>query len=80
MTFLNKNNIEKMTYMERLADLLDSRTVIVCHNTFNPSMTLAQSRDDDTFKLYLSDIGLFTTMIFKASPKSSKTNPKNEGR
>ena len=59
--------------MERLADLLDSRTVIVCHNTFNPGMTLAQSRDDDTFKLYLSDIGLFTTMIFKASPKTDES-------
>lgn len=55
---------------ERLADLLDSKTVIACYNTFNPGMTLAQTRDNDTFKLYLSDIGLFTTMIFKASPKT----------
>jgi len=58
---------------ERLADLLDSKTVIACYNTFNPGMTLAQSRDINTFKLYLSDIGLFTTMIFKASPKSDES-------
>lgn len=58
---------------ERLADLLDSKTVIACYNTFNPSVALAQSRDDDTFKLYLSDIGLFTTMIFKASPKTDES-------
>ena len=58
---------------ERLADLLDSKTVIACYNTFNPGMTLAQTRDNDTFKLYLSDIGLFTTMIFKASPKTDES-------
>ena len=58
---------------ERLADLLDSKTVIACYNTFNPGMTLAQSRDINTFKLYLSDIGLFTTMIFKASPKTDES-------
>lgn len=59
--------------VERMADLLDSKTVIACYNTYNPSITLAQSRDDDTFKLYLSDIGLFTTMIFKASPKTDES-------
>lgn len=58
--------------VERMADLLDSKTVIACYNTYNPSITLAQVRDDDTFKLYLSDIGLFTTMIFKASPKTDE--------
>ena len=59
--------------VERLADLLDSKTVIACYNTYNPGITLAQSRDDDTFKLYLSDIGLFTTMIFNASPKTDES-------
>ena len=56
--------------VERLSDLLDSKTVIPCYNTTNPSIALSQTRDDDTFKLYLSDIGLFTTMIFDASPKT----------
>ena len=55
---------------ERLSDLLDSKTVIPCYNTTNPSVTLSQTRDDDTYKLYLSDIGLFTTMIFDASHKT----------
>ena len=59
--------------VERIADLLDSKTVIACYNTYNPSITLAQTKDDDTFKLYLSDIGLFTTMIFKASPKTDES-------
>ena len=56
--------------VERLSDLLDSKTVIPCYNTTNPSIALSQTRDDDIFKLYLSDIGLFTTMIFDASPKT----------
>ena len=59
--------------VERMADLLDSKTVIACYNTYNPSITLAQTKADDTFKLYLSDIGLFTTMIFKASPKTDES-------
>lgn len=59
--------------VERIADLLNSKTVIACYNTYNPGITLAQTKDDDTFKLYLSDIGLFTTMIFKASPKTDES-------
>ena len=59
--------------VERMSDLLDSKTVIACYNTYNPDITLAQSRDNDTFKLYLSGIGLFTTMIFKPSPKTDES-------
>ena len=65
-TLKRKTNKDK----ERLSDLLDSKTVIPCYNTTNPSVSLSQTRDDDTFKLYLSDIGLFTTMLFDASPKT----------
>ncbi|MBP5156599.1 MAG: ATP-binding protein [Treponema sp.] len=52
---------------ERLSDLLDSRTVIPCHNTSDPGASLSQTRDDGTYKLYLADTGLFTTMLFDAS-------------
>ena len=58
--------------LERLSDLIDSKTVIPCYNTFNPGLTLSQTRDDDTFKLYLSDVGLFTTMIFDSSPSTGE--------
>ena len=54
--------------IERISDLLDSKTVIPCYNTTDPNVTLSQTQDNDTFKLYLSDVGLFTTMIFEASP------------
>lgn len=56
--------------MERVSELIDSKTVIPCHNTQNPSMTISQTRDEDVFRLYLSDVGLFTTMIFDAAPKT----------
>ena len=58
--------------LERLHDLLDSKTVLSCHNVLNPSIALLQTRDDDTFKLYLADTGLFTTMIFRSSGKTDE--------
>lgn len=54
-----------------LNDLLDSKTVLICHNVTNPSLSLSQTRSLNSYKLYLSDIGLFTTMLFN---DSSKTN------
>ncbi len=65
-----KKKIEKD--LERLHDLLDSKTVLHCHNILNPSIALPQTRDDDTFKLYLADTGLFTTMIFRSSGKTDE--------
>ena len=58
--------------LERLHDLLDSKTVLPCYNVLNPSITLSQTREDSSFKLYLADIGLFTTMIFKSSGKTDE--------
>ncbi|MBP3772461.1 MAG: ATP-binding protein, partial [Treponema sp.] len=58
--------------LERLSDLLDSKTVIPCYNTLNPSITLSLTKDEDTFKLYLSDVGLFTTILFDSEPKTGE--------
>ena len=69
-TATGKKKIDKD--LERLHDLLDSKTVLPCYNVLNPSITLAQTREDSTFKLYLADIGLFTTMIFKSSAKTDE--------
>ncbi len=55
---------KKISDEDRLYDLIDSKIVLPCYNVRQPSIALAQTRDVDTFKLYLSDIGLFTTMIF----------------
>lgn len=56
---------------ERLFDLIDSKMVLPCYNIKNPGPSLSLSVDLDYFKLYLSDIGLFVTMMFN-------TNKKNE--
>lgn len=53
--------------IERLYNMLDSKTVLPCYNVLNPSVTLSQTMDNQTFKLYLADTGLFTTMIFSSS-------------
>ena len=49
---------------ELLYDLLDSKTVLICYNVNQPSLALNLTKNIDQFKLYLSDIGLFTTMLF----------------
>lgn len=49
---------------ERMADLLNSRTVLMCNNVTEPGVSLMQSRDLDAYKLYVADTGLFVTMMF----------------
>ena len=49
---------------ERLFELIESGLVLPCYNVLNPSVSLTQTKDMNCFKLYLSDIGLFTTMLF----------------
>lgn len=49
---------------ERIFDLIDSRMVLPCYRISNPGVSLSQTMDFDTYKLYVSDIGLFTTLVF----------------
>lgn len=49
---------------ERIFDLIDSRMVLPCYRISNPNIPLSQTMDFDAYKLYVSDIGLFTTLIF----------------
>lgn len=50
---------------ELFSDLLNSRTVLPCYNCTNPQISLSLGKDIDAFKLYLSDTGLFTTLLLK---------------
>lgn len=52
---------------ERLFELIESGLVLSCYNVLNPTVSLSQTKDMNCFKLYLSDIGLFTTMLFNDS-------------
>ena len=49
---------------ERIFDLIDSKLALPCYRVSNPGVSLSQTMDFDTYKLYVSDIGLFTTLLF----------------
>ena len=54
---------------ERMFELVDSQIVLPCYHVTKPEIALAQTRDENQFKLYLSDTGLFTTMLFNDTEK-----------
>ena len=50
---------------EYIAELKDSKTVLVAYNTNDPDAGMSNTRDLSRFKLFLSDTGLFVTLMFK---------------
>ena len=48
---------------EILSDLINSKTVIPCYNVTDPTILLSNNLDVENYKLYLSDVGLFTSMV-----------------
>lgn len=53
---------------ELLFDLLDSKTVLSCYNSTDPKVSLSLTKDLDSYKLYLSDTGLFVTLLLMDRP------------
>lgn len=51
--------------LELIAELKDSKTVLVSYNVNDPSSGLSNTRDLSRFKLFLCDTGLFVTLMFK---------------
>ena len=51
---------------ERLFDLIDSGLVLPCYNVAAPSLKLSAERKADDYKLYLSDIGLYVSLVFRS--------------
>ena len=51
--------------LELIAELKDSKTVLVSYNVNDPNAGLSNTRDLSRFKLFLSDTGLFVTLMFK---------------
>ena len=62
---LEKNNTKAE---ELLYELIDSKTVLPCYNSTNPRVSLTNTKDFDSYKLYLSDTGLFVTLLFIDRP------------
>lgn len=54
---------------EIFSQLLDSKTALISYNVMDPSVSLSATADDEAYKLYLSDTGLFTTMLFNSADK-----------
>ena len=65
-TAIGKRNNTKAE--ELLYELLDSKTVLPCYNSTNPRVNLTDTKDFDSYKLYLSDTGLFVTLMFIDRP------------
>ena len=53
---------------ELLYELIDSKTVLPCYNSTDPRVSLADTKDFTSYKLYLSDTGLFVTLMFIDRP------------
>lgn len=65
-TAIGKKNNTKTE--ELLYELIDSKTILPCYNSTNPRVSLADTKDFDSYKLYLSDTGLFVTLMFIDRP------------
>lgn len=53
---------------ELLYELIDSKTILPCYNSTDPGVSLADTKDFDSYKLYLADTGLFVTLMFMDRP------------
>ena len=51
--------------LELIAELKDSKTVLVSYNTNDPDVGMSNTKDLSRFKLFLCDTGLFVTLMFK---------------
>ena len=65
-TAIGKRNNPKAD--ELLYELIDSKTVLPCYNSTDPRASLADTKDFSSYKLYLSDTGLFVTLMFIDRP------------
>lgn len=59
---------KNITSEKILYDLVDSKTVLICYNSTNPRFSLANTKDFDSYKLYIFDTGLFVTLMFIDRP------------
>lgn len=51
--------------LEQIAQLRDSKTVLVSYHANDPNVGMSNTKDLSKFKLFISDTGLFTTLMFK---------------
>ena len=61
-------NERPSTVQDEIRELIESKTVLASYNSTDPSASLALTKDINKFKLYLSDTGLFVTLMFVDKP------------
>ena len=61
----NNTKAEKLLY-----ELIDSKTVLPCYNSTDPRVSLTDTKDFDSYKMYISDTGLFVTLMFIDRPSA----------
>ena len=59
--------------LELIAEMKDSKTVLVSYHANDPNVGLANNKDLSKFKLFICDTGLFTTLMFKDSDFTENT-------
>lgn len=59
--------------LELIAEMKDSKIVLVAYHANNPNVGLANNKDLSRFKLFICDTGLFTTLMFKDSDFTENT-------
>ncbi len=58
-------NRQASDILEELAELRESKTVLMAYHANDPNVGMSSSVDLEKFKLYLADTGLFVTLMFK---------------
>lgn len=51
--------------MKFIAEMADSRTVLISYHANDPNVGMAANKDLSRFKMFICDTGLFTTLMFK---------------
>ena len=60
-----KNQRVDDRFLELLAELKDSKTVLVSYHVDDPNAGMSNTKDLSRFKLFVLDTGLFTTLVFQ---------------
>lgn len=60
-----RNGIRSNRVRELIPDMLSSFTVNIAYHANNPNVGMSLEKDINRYKFFLSDVGLFITLIFK---------------
>lgn len=60
-----RNDIRSNRVRELIPDMLSSFTINIAYHANNPNVGMSLEKDINRYKLFLSDVGLFITLIFK---------------